>query len=522
MNIIKAYLFLSVVLPAAVAAEDARPLRLDADSRMAGELPAYRIETPRAVYYLEKTGDLTAADATRAAAPDRPPEPAADAVAEQASKPALVAANEDWPHWRGPRRNGVVPLDSGWETGSWPPRRRAWETKVGSGASSPVVIGERVFVMGWAGGHDTLHCLAADSGWEIWKTRYAAPKYGRHATGDEGLYAGITATPEADAETGLLYTLGVDGHLACWHAADGRTVWSLNLYDAYRAQQRPRIGRSGRRDYGYTTSPLVHGNWLVVEVGGERGTLIGFDKRTGREVWASQAKHQAGHTGSPVPITVHGIPCVAALALKALLVVRLDGEHAGQTLAEYPWETEFAQNIATPAVWENRVLITGGYNHQTICLLEISQQGAKRVWEQPSFSKICSPVIHGGRIYWVHEKPVCLDLKTGRTIWEGPRRFGDAGSCLITSDDRWILWTGRGDLVLAETAARSPGQYRELARTSTLFRSDVWPHVVLAGGRLFCKDRDGNLVCFALETTRGTAATPPDGSPRPAIWRARR
>jgi hypothetical protein len=101
-------------------------------------------------------------------------------------------------------------------------------------------------------------------------------------------------------------------------------------------------------------------------------------------------------------------------------------------------------------------------------------------------------------IYWVYQTPICLDLKTGRRIWEGPRRFGDAGSSIITSDDRWILWTGRGDLILAETAARSPDAFRELARTPTLFRTDAWPHVVLAGGRLFCKDRDGNLVCFDI------------------------
>jgi outer membrane protein assembly factor BamB len=457
---------------------------------------------------------LLAAEATAPVeSPDRPVSVAA--APERATEP--TTASEGWPHWRGPRRNAVVSEDSGWDAGAWPPRQAAWQAKVGIGGTSPVVLGQRLFVLGWADGRDTLHCLATDSGREIWKVHYEAPKYGRHATGDEGLYAGITATPEVDPDTGRLYTLGVDGHLACWQAADGREVWRVNLYDTYRAGQRPKIGRSGRRDYGYTASPLIHGDWLIVEVGAERGTLIAFDKQTGREVWASQTKHQAGHTGSPVPITVQGIPCVAVLALKFLLVVRLDPGHEGETLAEYPWETEYAQNIATPAVWENRVLITGGYNHQAICMLEITQQGARKVWEQPSFSLVCSPVIHDGRIYWVHQTPVCLDLETGRKLWEGPRRFGDAGSCIITSDDRWILWTGRGDLVLAETAARSPGEYRELARTATLFRNDVWPHVVLADRRLYCKDRDGNLFCFALASAADTAPAPTDVPHRPDI-----
>jgi hypothetical protein len=119
-----------------------------------------------------------------------------------------------------------------------------------------------------------------------------------------------------------------------------------------------------------------------------------------------------------------------------------------------------------------------------------------------------------------------MDLETGRKIWEGPRRFGDAGSCVVTSDERLILWTGRGDLVLAETARRSPGEYRELARTQTLFGTDVWPHVTLAGGRVFCKDREGHIVCFGFKHSAAKAApknvvsTPPGppqaATPRPA------
>ena len=537
---------------APAAAEGRGPVRLETDSRVAGGLPAYRVVTPVAVYYLEKTGaglarildregrdwlSFDPAPGSRAGGeyrgfPNAVHEPdgnyfhprnasAGTGAAPAAASPvalaasvavAVPAASADWPHWRGPHRNGIVPHDSGWEAGLWPPSKPAWETNVGAGATSPVVVGGRVYVLGWADNQDTLRCLEAASGRELWRSSYAAPKYGRHATGDEGLYSAVTATPEYDPATGLLYTLGIDGHLACWNVADGRSVWKLNLYDVYGAGQRDKIGRPGRRDYGYTASPLVHGDWLLVEAGSPRGTLIALDKRTGREAWASTAKHQAGHSGGPVPLTVDGLPCAAVLTHKCLLVVRLDRGHAGQTLAEYPWETEYAQNIATPAVWQNRVLITSGYNHQTLCLLEITRQGARKVWEQPVCSKVCSPVIHDGRIYWVYQTPICVDLETGRTLWEGPRRFGEAGSCVVTADERLILWTGRGDLILAETAKRSPTEYRELARTGTLFQTDVWPHVTLAGERLFCKDRDGNLVCFAWSRSAGTG-TPPLAAP---------
>ena len=296
--------------------------------------------------------------------------------------------------------------------------------------------------------------------------------------------------------------MSVDGELICWDVRsqpDGeadRIAWQRNLYDDFGAPQRDRIGRSGRRDYGYTTAPLLHAAWVLVEVGSPQGNLMAFDKRTGRQLWSSQSKDQAGHTGGLAPLTVEGLPCAAVWTLRHLLVVRLDPGHEGETLGQFPWETEYAQHIATPAVHENKIVITSGYNHESVCLLEAKRDGLHKRWEQRAASLVCSPVIHRGYVYWVHQEPVCLELATGRVVWKGPRQFGDAGSCLITSDDRLIMFTDRGRITLAETAMRSPRTYRELSRTDSLFQTEVWPHVVLAGRRLIVKDRDGRLACF--------------------------
>jgi hypothetical protein len=49
-----------------------------------------------------------------------------------------------------------------------------------------------------------------------------------------------------------------------------------------------------------------------------------------------------------------------------------------------------------------------------------------------------------------------------------------------------------------ETADHSPKKFTELARKRRILKNDVWPHIVLSGGRLYCKDRNGNMICFAL------------------------
>ena len=44
----------------------------------------------------------------------------------------------------------------------------------------------------------------------------------------------------------------------------------------------------------------------------------------------------------------------------------------------------------------------------------------------------------------------------------------------------------------------SPKEYRELAVKDRIFTTLAWPHVALSNGRVFCRDREGNVVCFEV------------------------
>jgi outer membrane protein assembly factor BamB len=414
---------------------------------------------------------------------------------------SAVSANAaDWPHWRGPNRDAVSKEPSGWDGNDWP-TTLVWDAKTEAGASAPIVADGKVYSLGWTrepSPHDVVVCLNAKTGKQLWTRQYECPEYGRRSEGDKGLYSGPSASPTFDPKTGLLYTLSTDGDLNCWNtASDGKRVWTVNFHGRYEVPQRPLVGRRRLRDYGYTTSPLIHGDWIIAEVGDDEGNLFAFDKRTGERAWTSESRDPAGHTGGLVPVTVENIPCVAVLTIHNLLVARLDAGHEGETLAEFPWETDFANSIATPAVRGNSIIITSEYNQYSICRVDVSRTGAKEVWKQPFASGVCSPVIHKEHIYWCWRGLYCLDFATGKPLWRGGV-FGDTASCLVTSDDRLIVWANRGELVLTETAVRSPKKFTALARKKAIFQNDVWPHIVLANGRLYCKDRNGNLQCFEL------------------------
>lgn len=275
----------------------------------------------------------------------------------------------------------------------------------------------------------------------------------------------------------------------------------MNLYDTFGVPQRPKVGRSGRRDYGYTSSPLVVNDWLIVEVGARVGNLVAFDKRSGQQRWTSECQSPAGHNGGPVPIVVEGVPCVAVQTHDGLLVARTDRGREGRTVAQWPWATDYANNIATAAVHDDCVLLTSAYNQHKMVKLRITMRGATKVWEHGDASGVCTPLVYKGHVYWAWRGVKCLDFRTGQPKWRGGR-VTDAGSCTATSDGRLLVWANDGDLLLVETAEHSPDRYVELANVRNVGRADAWPHGVLAEGRFYGKDRSGRLVCLDLQPNR--------------------
>ncbi len=163
-------------------------------------------------------------------------------------------------------------------------------------------------------------------------------------------------------------------------------------------------------------------------------------------------------------------------------------------IAEYDWQTDYSCNIPTPAVLDNKIVLTSAYNQKKTSLLEISLTGARENWSSKYFSMVCSPVIYKGCVYMVDDSLKCLDLETGQLKWQGGKFVH--GSCLITAGDDKGIAFGKGQLGLID-AFPSDNQYHELGRVNEVVPDTCYPHVVLSNGIIYCKDKAGNMVCFS-------------------------
>src|SRR5881227_926265 len=85
----------------------------------------------------------------------------------------LGAGAADWPQWRGPNRdNKVVGFTA---PATWPKElTQKWKVTVGLGDSSPVLVGDKVYVFTRQGEDEVTSCLDAASGKVVWQDKYAA------------------------------------------------------------------------------------------------------------------------------------------------------------------------------------------------------------------------------------------------------------------------------------------------------------------------------------------------------------
>jgi outer membrane protein assembly factor BamB len=412
---------------------------------------------------------------------------------------------QSWPQWRGPARNGITAATSGWDGSKWDIRKK-WQKLVGSGlGGSPIIVDGKIYVMGWSGKGDVVWCLEAKDGSTVWKQEYAARRDGRFQKGESP--EGPSCTPTFDKDTGYLYTRGNDGDLYCWTATNNRPgeVWHLNLYDTFKVTARKSSVRDDPvRDYGYTGNVLIYKDWAIMEVGSTtEGNIMAFDKRTGRRIWASQDKNQAGHSCGPVMMEIDGRPCIASFTLEGLSIMRADAGHEGARVAFFQWAMPFNVNIPTPCVYGDTVILTGtpSYNSEKrTTFLRMGLDGIISQWQGQRQSFVCSPVAAGGYVYGVSGRLYCLDFATGALRWEGGNFSGDTGSVLVTGDDKVIAW-GNNRLILAESAKKSAAKCTILATVENPVadnKGDCYSHVTLGEGILLVKDGSGQLACYAV------------------------
>lgn len=343
-----------------------------------------------------------------------------------APAPAVAA---DWTRFRGPNGSGVCADDAAFPT-TWSDSENVkWRLELpGPGSSSPIVVGDKVFVTCWTGyGVDPdnagdqknlkrhLLCIDRTSGKIQWNQAIEAALPEDYYEGMFAEHGYASHTPTSDGERVYAF-FGKSGVFA--FDLTGKQLWSAKVGDGLDPSQ-----------WGSAASPVLHKNLLIVPAAAESESLIALDSQTGKEVWKQQAAGFVGTWSTPV--------FVDSKEGKTDLVMGVPGELWGfnPETGKLRWycTTSESNSMCASAVAGDGVAYLFGDRGGAFA---VRAGGANDVtkshllWSEGARARIGTPVLYENRLYWFGQGVAnCIDASTGKEIFQG--RLGAAGG----SDD---------------------------------------------------------------------------------------
>lgn len=394
------------------------------------------------------------------------------------TKESNTSTKTDWPQWRGPNRDGIsteTGIIKGWsEDGP----KILWRAPSGDGYSGISISNGRVYTAFGQNAHEFMVCLDADSGEEIWRYRMDSKFSNQFGHGSR-------STPTVDGD--MVYGLSAQGMLVALDAVKGTEVWKHDLRKEYGGKV---------PTWGVSTSPLVEGDLLLVDVGGKDDYgFVAFNKENGKVAW--QTKTDIPGYSAPIAITVNGLRQILCFTGNSLISV---DPSSGKEYWSYPWRTSYDVNAATPIfIAPDKVFISSGYNVGGAVLKMKAANGSvnvEEIWKSKVMrNHFSTSLLVDNHLYGFDEGTLkCVDINTREEKW-AQRGLGKGS--LIYADGQLIVLSERGKLLLIEA---TPLEYRERASAQVL-RGRCWTVPTLVGGKLFIRNQK-ELLCLDFSESR--------------------
>jgi outer membrane protein assembly factor BamB len=413
---------------------------------------------------------------------------------------SLRAAEPDWPRFRGPNGSGIA-------TGATPPttwsdtQNVKWKTELpGPGTSSPIIVGERVFLTCWTGYGATkgksslsreLVCVDRASGRMRWAKSVAGEAPVDQYEGYLPEHGYASHTPASDGEKVFVY-FGRGGAAA--FDLDGKQLWHVKLGDS-----------ANQKNWGSAASPVLYKNTVIITASEEAHAVVALDKETGKEVWRAP--------GSALEY-VFGTPALAGSPAQPELVLALPEElwALNPDTGKLRWfaTSNLPGNIAPSVVaGEGVVFAFGGFPQLGAVAVKTGGKGdvsgTHRLWQTRDSTYVPTPLLHEGRLYVVTDQgfALCLDAKSGELVFKerlpGASATGRGGkpfyaSPVLAGGNLYAVSRRNGTFVLAAQPQFKLVAHNSLASDTTQFNATPAP----AGKDLFLRS-DKFLYCLATQ-----------------------
>ena len=380
---------------------------------------------------------------------------------EVATAPSFPAT--DWPWWRGGNQDGIADSDQS------PPLRWSetenvvWKAEVsGRGHSSPIIVGERIFLTTADEQREIQSVLCYDrkSGKQLWKTdvheggfepKNKKASQASNSVGCDGERIFVNFFSDGQARTSAL-------------SLDGKILWTTKICDYVPHQ-------------GYGSSPAIYGPLVIVSADNKKGGAIaGLDRETGEFVWRHDRPKMPNYS-SPVILNVDGKD---QLIFTGCELVSSFAPLTGEKL----WEIEGATTecVTTSPTDGKHVFSSGGYPKNHVAAI-VADGSGKIAWENTTRVYVPSMFVKDGYLYAVTDAGVatCWNSSTGEEMWKG-RLGGTFSSSPVLVGERIYATNEDGKTFVYKC---DPQEF-ELLATNELGK-DVFATPTIVGGRIYTR-----------------------------------
>lgn len=404
---------------------------------------------------------------------------------ESSSSPLTASG---WPQFRGPDgmgKSNAVGLPLTWNEST----NIAWKTPLpGAGASSPIVIGDRIYLTSYTGyfvpNQDggrkedlTRHLIAIDrtNGSIVWDKAVPAKMPEEDQIRDHGFAAN---TPAADEDR--VYTFfGKTGVIAFDH--NGNQIWVADV---------------GSKTHGWGTaaSPILYRDLVFINASVESESLIALDRKTGKEKWRAPGIREAWNTPAVVTSASGRDELIVATQGDVLAFDPENGKRLWSCKTDISW-------YMVPSVVAGNGIIYCLGGRSGVAALAVKTGGSgdvtatHRLWTGMKGSNVSSPVLLGEYLYWMHEQrgiAYCADADNGEIVYEERLDRGDQGyASALLADGRLYYLNRNGRMFVV---AAKP-KFEQLAINDLRDGSTFNASPVVDGQRLLIRS-DKFLYCI--------------------------
>lgn len=390
-----------------------------------------------------------------------------------------VAPAGDWPQILGPNRDGSAVKESLSDT--WPDKGPAtvWQRDVGKGFAGVAVADGVCVLFHRVDDSEQAEAMSAATGEVLWtqsfETRFT-PSY----VDDDG----PRAVPLLQG--GRAFVVGAMGNLHALDLKTGKVLWTRNTFKDFNSGK-PWRGEPAEGYFGFGTSPIVEGDKLILNVGGDEKAagVVAFDVSTGKTAWT--ATNERASYSSPVVATVDGVRHL--IVATRLNCVSLDPKDGAVRFSLPFGRRGPTVNGASPTVLDGRLFLTASYGIGATWA-KIGKSSVEEVWNH---DEICSSqyttcIADDGVLYGIHGRQDvgraalrCFDPRTQKVLWS---KEGFGYATLLKADGKLLAVTTDGEAALI---ALDKTRFRELARAD-LLPGTVRALPALSDGRLFVRN----------------------------------